>query len=124
MQVYSLISSLNILLPGHWTVRVPFQLHGDSPTAIPVHLTYHTHCHLCPTRYSFTPESTEAREGKVSCPSPQHRNNVPIFRGEKYDMIYLYENPAPSGVRNRTVGSYIGKAPRSNHCATGKACAL
>ena len=40
-----------------------------------------THCHLCPTRYSFTPESIEAYEGKVPCPGTQHRNNVPILRG-------------------------------------------
>ena len=25
--------------------------------------------------------------------------------------------PAPSGILNRTAGSHIGKAPRSNHCA-------
>ena len=48
--------------------------------------TSRTHCHLCPTRYSFTPESSEACEGKVSCPRTQHRNNVPILRREKHDI--------------------------------------
>ena len=48
--------------------------------------TSRTHCHLCPTRYSFTPESSEACEGKVSCPRTQHRNNIPILRGEKHDI--------------------------------------
>ena len=28
-----------------------------------------------------------------------------------------YENPAPSGIRNRKAGSDIGKAPRSNNFA-------
>ena len=32
-------------------------------------------------------------------------------------MIF-HENPAPSGIRNRTAGSDIGKAPRSSHYAT------
>ena len=30
-----------------------------------------THCRLCPTRYSFTPESSEACEGKVPCTGTQ-----------------------------------------------------
>ena len=46
--------------------------------------TNHTHCHLCPTRYSFTPESSGAYEGKLPCPRTQHQNNVPILRGEKH----------------------------------------
>ena len=50
------------------------------------HWTYHTHCHLCRTRYSFSPESSEAFEGSVPCPRTQHRNNVPILRGEKHDI--------------------------------------
>ena len=37
-----------------------------------------------------------------------------IERGETW---YFSENPAPSGIRNRTAGSDIGRAPRSNHCA-------
>ena len=45
-----------------------------------------THCHLCPTKYSFTPESNGACKGKVPCPRTQHRNNVPILRGEKHDI--------------------------------------
>ena len=48
--------------------------------------TSRTHCHLCPIRYSFTPESSEAWEGKVSCPRTQHRNNVPILRGGGNDI--------------------------------------
>ena len=39
-----------------------------------------THCHLCPTRYSFPPESSEAHEGKVSC-----WKNVAMSRGEQHE---------------------------------------
>ena len=55
-------------------------------TAISALGTSRTHCHLCPTRYSFTPESSEACEGKVPCLRTQHRNNVPILRWEKHDI--------------------------------------
>ena len=48
--------------------------------------TSRTHCHLRPTRYSFTPESSEACKGEVPCPRTQHRNNVPILRGKKHDI--------------------------------------
>ena len=47
---------------------------------------YHTHCHFCPIRYSFSPESSEAFLGLVPCPRTQNRNNVPILRGEKHDF--------------------------------------
>ena len=77
-----------------------------SPAAVSAHWTYRTHCHLCPTRYSFSPESSEAFEGEVSYPRTHHLNNVPRLRGKKH---------VPSGTRNRTAGSDIGRAPRSNH---------
>ena len=57
-----------------------------SPAAVSAHRTYRRHCHLCPTRYSFSPESSEAFEGEVSCPRTQHLNNVAILRGEKHDI--------------------------------------
>ena len=47
--------------------------------------TKRTHCHLCSTRYSFTPESRETCEGKV--PMIQHQNNVSILTGEKHDIF-------------------------------------
>ena len=52
----------------------------------------------------------------MSCPRTQHRDNVPILRGEKNDI-----SPKilpPSGIRNRTADSDIDKALRSNHRAT------
>ena len=57
-----------------------------SPAAVSAHWTYRTHCHLCPTRYSFLPESSESFEGEVSCPRTHHLNNVPRLRGEKHDI--------------------------------------
>ena len=55
-----------------------------SPAAISAHWISRTHCHLCPTRYSFSSKSSEAFEDEVPCPRTQHRNNVPRLRVEKY----------------------------------------
>ena len=57
-----------------------------SPAAVSAHWTYRTHCHLCPSRYSFSPESSEAFDCEVSCPRTHHLNNVPRLRGEKHDI--------------------------------------
>ena len=78
------------ITPGHWTcssctISTPFLEH-TALAAISALGTSRTHCHLCPTRYSFTPESSEACEGKVPCLRTQHRNNVTILRGEKHDI--------------------------------------
>ena len=71
-------------------IHVPFQLSFLEHTAfaaISALGTNHTHFYLCPTKYSFTLESSEACEGKVPCPrTQQHRKNVPILRGEKHDI--------------------------------------
>ena len=61
-----------------------------SPAAVSAHWTYCTHCHLCPTRYSFLPESSEAFEGEVSCLRTQHLNNVPRLRGEKHLFLWKF----------------------------------
>ena len=99
MQVYSLISTSSLqtdqlitfypLVTGHvlsCAILTPRKAH--SPAAISAHLTYSTHCQFCHTRYSFTPESSEACESKMSCPRKQHWNNVSLSRGEK-QYIYL-----------------------------------
>ena len=57
-----------------------------SPAAVSAHWTYRRHWHVCPTRYSFSPESSEAFESEVRCPRTQHLNNVPRLRGEKHDI--------------------------------------
>ena len=73
--------------------RVPFQScaistprKAYSPAAILANLTYRTHCHLCPTRYSFSPESSEKFASKVTCPRSQYRNNFSRLKGEKRDI--------------------------------------
>ena len=75
------------ITPGHWTCSFMYYFNSlFEAYSISVLGTCRTHCHLCPTRYSYTPESSGACEGKVPCPRTQHRNNVPILRGEKHDI--------------------------------------
>ena len=122
MQIYSLISSLKTYHPTlyltPWSlylfIRVPFQLHGGHTVLQPFR-RIELIVHLCPTRYSFSTESSEAFEGEVPCPRTHHLNNFPRLRGEKNGENG--ENSAPSGIRNRTAGSDIDRAPCSNHCA-------
>ena len=64
---------------------------------------------------SFSPESSKAFGGEVHRPRTQHKQCPKMESGETW---YFTGNSAPSGVRNRTTGSDIGKAPHSNHCAT------
>ena len=70
-------------LPGHWNCL--FVCHFNSTESIHSP-AYRTHCHICPIRYSFTPESSETCEGEVPCPRAKHRNNVPILRRGKHDI--------------------------------------
>ena len=97
MQVfYSLISSLKTyhqaLLLTPWSLdlfhscAISIPRGAYSPAAVSAHWTYRTHCHLCPSRYSFSPESSEAFEGEVSCPRTHHLTNVPRLRGVKHDL--------------------------------------
>ena len=78
------------------TISIPFLEH-TALAAISALGTNCTHCHLCPTRYSFTPESSEACGGKVPCLRTQQLNNVAILRGVKHDISL--KNPAQSGIR-------------------------
>ena len=57
-----------------------------SLAVVSAHWHYRTHCHLCPTRYSFSPESSEAFESEMPCPRTQHLNNVPTLKVEKYNI--------------------------------------
>ena len=57
-----------------------------SPVAISAHRANRTHCRLCPIRYSFSPESSEAFEDEAPRPRTQHRNNVLRLRGEKHNI--------------------------------------
>ena len=77
--------------PVH-SCAISHPLRAYSPAAISARWTYRAHYYLCPTRYSFTPESSEACKDEVPCQRTQHRI--------------------------RTAGSVIDKAPRSSHCVT------
>ena len=116
MQVYSLISGLKIYHPtSHFTrwsmdllIRVPFQLHGEHTVLQPflrIELIIHiaisvltgTHFHL-----------RQVKQLRVKClaQGPRLKQCPKIERGE---TIYFSENPAPSGIRNRTAGSDMAK---------------
>ena len=97
VEVYSPISNLKNYHPTlHfivWSLNllvcVPIQLHGEHKVLQPfqcIELIIHCHCHLCPTRYSF---SSVAYEGEVPFPRTQHRKNVSIVRGEKHSAIHV-----------------------------------
>ena len=62
------------------------QLRAFSPAAVSAHWTHRTNCHLCPTRYFCSRESSEAIKGEVPCPRTQHRNNVPRLGREKHEI--------------------------------------
>ena len=89
-----------------------------------------THCHLCLTKYSFTPESSEACKDKVPCPCPrtQHRNNVSILRGEKHyiSLKILHQagfetaRQAVTLAKLRTVA--IAPHPSGTYCTTNTLC--
>ena len=74
-----------------------------------------THYHLCPTRYSFTTESSEARQGEEPCPRTQHQNNFPTLRGEK--MTFLCKSNSMRGLKPHA-GSPNYKETCCSHCAT------
>ena len=71
-----------VLIWGDWLSCDPLRGSHDSQSP---HIWGRTHCHLCPTRYSFLPESSEAFEGVVSCPRTQHLDNISRLSGEKHD---------------------------------------
>ena len=80
-QVWRPIIGLYIFTP--WSldlfIHVSFQLPGSIQSCSSIALI--AHITLWPTRYSFSPESSEAFGGEVSCPRTHHLNNVPILRG-------------------------------------------
>ena len=124
VQVYSLISSLKTYqLPLHFTpcsldlfMRVPLQLQGEHTVLQPFwRIELIVDIAISPTRYSFSPESSEAFLGWSALPKDTTSEQYPkIERGE---IWYFSENPAPNGIQNRTSGIDIDRAPRSNHCA-------
>ena len=78
-------------------VRVPFQLHGGYTFLQPfrrIELIVHVAIFVLPG-------------------TDLHMSRVKHMRRET--LYYFSENHAPSGARNRTTGSEIDKATRSNH---------
>ena len=126
MQVfYNLISSLKTyhrtlhLTP--WAldllIRVPFQLPGEHTVLQPfrlIQLIVHIVISvlLCPTHFHLS----QVKHLRVKCLAQGH-TILTMSKVERGEILYFSENPAPSGIRNRTAGSNIGRAPRSNHCA-------
>ena len=94
-------SLLYILPPGpDLFVRVPFQLHGGHTFLQPfrrIELIVHIAIFVLPG-------------------TDLHMSRVKHMRRET--LYYFSENHAPSGARNRTTGSEIDKATRSNHWRT------
>ena len=76
---------------------------ANNPAAISAH------CHLCPTRYSFTPELSGACPGKVPYLRTQHRNNVPILRGEKHYIALKMSHHAGFGFETARQAATLAK---------------
>ena len=66
-----------------------------SPAAISAHWTHHTHCHLCPTRYSFSTESSEHL--RVKCLAQGHNIETMSQDWEGRNMIFLWKSCTKRG---------------------------
>ena len=117
MQVYSLISSLKTYHPTlHLTpwsldlfIRVPFQLLGEHTVLQPfrrIELIVHIAISVLPGTHFHL---SQVKHLRAECLAQGH--NILTMSQDSS------ENYAPSGIRNRTADSDIGRAPRSNHCA-------
>ena len=114
-QVWRLISRLYISPLATGPIRscaISITRKAYSPAAISAHWIYRTHCHLCPTSYSYIPESNKACEAK----GHNIGNNVPILRGGIQDISLKTLHQA--GFETARQASDISKAPRSDHWAT------
>ena len=123
---YSLISSLKTYHRTlHFTLwslnlfmRVPFQLPGEQTVLQPfrrIKLIVHIAISVLPGTHFYL---SQVKHLRVKCPAQGHTILTMINKIERGETWYFSENPAPSGIQNRTAGSDIGRAPRSNHCAT------
>ena len=85
-------------------MRVPFQLHGERAVR---HWTYCTHCHLCPARYSFTTESSEACESEVPFPRTQTSKQCTMSqRWEGRNVIFFSINLPQAGLQMKYFRPY------------------
>ena len=78
----------------HWSldlfIHVPFQLPFFKHTTLAAISALGTRRHLCPTRYSFTPESSEVCEGK--CLAQGHNIEIMSQYWEGRIMIFLWKS--------------------------------
>ena len=121
---YSLISSLKTYHRTiHFTpwsldlfIHVPFQLPGEHTVLQPyrrIELIVHISISVLPGTHFHL---SQVKHLRVKCLAQGH-TFLTMSKIERGQTLYFFENPAPSGTRNRTAGSDIGRAPRSNHCA-------
>ena len=92
------------------------------PATISALGTYRAHCHLCPTKYPFTPEWNKAPGDHLPCPRTQHQNHdVPALKGGVVDMTFLWK-PCTNRVSNSRLLHNATLWPLwSSHCATSLA---
>ena len=99
-QIWRLIRGLYILHPGHWSCSFVWYFNSmgsiQSCGLFSALVLSYTHCQLCPVMVLiYTWVQWSMCEGSVQI----------LFQyWEGRDMIYFFENPAPSGVRDRTAG--------------------
>ena len=124
VQVYSLISSLKTYHPTlHLTpwsldlfIREPFQLHGEHTVLQPfrrIELIVHIAISVLPGTHFHL---SQVKHLRVKCLAQGHNILTMSQDWEGRNMIFLWKL-CTSGIRNRTAGSDIGRALRSNHCA-------
>ena len=90
-----LSSDCTFLPSGHWTVHscaISTPRRAYIPAAFSANWTHcrSTHCYLCPTRYSFSPESSE-----VPCPRFPIKSMSQYWEGR--NMIFLWKSCSRRG---------------------------
>ena len=115
-QVWKPIIRLYILPPGHLTCSFVCHFHGEHTVLQPswrIELIVHIAISVLPGTHFHL---SQVKHLRVKCLA-QNTTSWQCPQIERGETWYFSENPAPSGIRNRTAGSDIGRAPRSNHCA-------
>ena len=62
---------------------------------------------------TYLPTSHWLMDLFIRVPFQLHGGHTLLFQIERGEQLYFYKNPAPIGVRNRTAGSHVGRAPLS-----------
>ena len=125
MQIYNLISRISsdfyIFTP--WSldlfIRVPYQLHGEHTVLQPfrrIELNIHIAISVLPGTHYF--HLSQAKHVRVECLAQGYKIETMSQYSERRNRDISLKILHQAGIRNRTTGSDIDKAPRSNHCAT------